>query len=103
LFFAPGTSQFSQPLDNKTFAEFKKALSRNINALQTQRFEDGQPPYDLRTAIAMVLMKTFHQSFTKKLITSSFRATGVHPFDEKLMRQNAIENIGSPPNNNDIT
>jgi len=86
IFFPANASHFIQPLDDLCFTNFKRVLySMTENYIQAAIFQDKS----LVNLLLEVAPNAEEKAFTQNIILSSFRNTGIWPFDSKLILHRA--------------
>jgi len=91
-FFAANTSHFLQPLHCTPFAVLKKKLKELCTDSLSQALFTKEHKKSLLSSIVFEAIK---ESFTPEVIKSSFKRTGVWPWDPELIQRNAQENLDS--------
>tara|TARA_R110002050_G_scaffold299808_1_gene466474 strand:- start:183 stop:1904 length:1722 start_codon:yes stop_codon:yes gene_type:complete len=85
IFFPPGTTHWSQPLDNLLFGRLKSDLRLQVEHFKTLSFFTKSGV--LRFSFILYLMERANIVFTKEVVQASFRTCGVFPFDAEIIKK----------------
>lgn len=85
------TSHFLQPLDNLCFAVLKKKFKSKIEEVNLKVFLN---PTIKNQELFAAMYEAEKESFSRSIIISSFKNTGLYPFDPNLIKKLTQENIG---------
>lgn len=80
------TTVFSAPLDDKAFAVLKNALTL---AIEDRVNLDPAYQEGLTSIITDILPDVIDKCLTEKVLLSSFKSTGIYPWNPKLLRKRA--------------
>ena len=84
-----GTSQFSQPCDSFVFGTLRKQINKKVSSKITEEKDDT-----LNHMIRDLIPEFLEKAFTPHIIQSSFKETGLFPFNGDILRQHCQENLG---------
>lgn len=92
VFLLPAnTSHFLQPLDSFPFANFKREVNLASQEKFTLTVRNNISMHQLLLEIAPIAEK---KAFTSNCIMAAFKNTGIFPFNENIILENAKKNIG---------
>jgi hypothetical protein len=85
-FFPPNSTHVLQPCDDVIFAMFKKCLNREFFALYRSGCSNRSKERDAGKLLAHLAQKCA-ETINASVIRTSFRNTGISPFDPELLKR----------------
>ena len=89
MYLVKGTSQWSQPDDQVPFGTMRKEMNKSCCARMPRA--KGET---LNHLIRDVVPEAMAKAFTPSIIKAAFRDTGLYPFNEQIIRERCMENLG---------
>ena len=93
LYFPPGSTNWTQPLDDVIFANFKDELKRRVADAQTTDFGTPEP---VQKTISKYLPGVIKEKLTKPQVLASFKHTGIWPWNRNLFLKHADRAAENP-------
>ena len=85
------TSHFLQPLDNLCFAQLKNKFKSKLHEVNLKSYFTNS---DIKKELFAAMYEAENESMIPKIIISSFKNTGLYPFNEDTIRNLTKENCG---------
>jgi len=93
MFFVPNTSHVAQPLDQQPFAALKTAINRETWRRAQADLRAGRKA-DPR--VIEVMLELEYSILSRRMISASFKRTGIFPWAPDVVRANLKASAGTP-------
>ena len=89
MYLVKGTSQYAQPCYKSPIGTLRKEMNKTC----TTRMPNAKGE-SLNHLIKDIVPAAIEKAFTSNCIKTAFRVTGLYPFDQNVLMQRCLENLG---------